>query len=92
MKIAFGPKVVLHPSFGVTLKEIRDKIKGIYFYFIFETIYNIFTGELKITPESTFAVKGNAELKNIKVDGVLKLEGNGLNNKLYMYIHLNRHF
>jgi len=61
MKIAFGPKVVLHPSFGVTLKEIRDKIKG----------------ELKITPESTFAVKGNAELKNIKVDGVLKLEGNG---------------
>jgi len=28
MKIAFGPKVVLHPSFGVTLKEIRNKIKG----------------------------------------------------------------
>ena len=47
------PRVVLMPSFGVTLKEIRDKIKG----------------NVSITDTSALVLDGDISLENVKIDG-----------------------
>ena len=47
------PKVVLMPEFGVTLKEIRNKIKG----------------NVTLTPQSTVVLDGDIVLENVNIDG-----------------------
>jgi len=54
----FGPLVVLHPSFGVTIEEISRRIKG----------------NVIIHAKSTLVLKGDITLENVEVDGVLFLD------------------
>jgi hypothetical protein len=71
----------LSPSFGVTLAEIKSKIKG----------------KVKISKNSTFVIKGDVTLGNIEVDGVFICEcGNGhidnikINDKKYhKFVEIN---
>jgi len=57
VKYALGPKVVLKPSFGVCLTEIKNRIvNGSY---------------LKVTSESTLVLSGDVTIKNVEVDGTL---------------------
>lgn len=62
VKANFYPTVVLHPSFGVTLQELRQRIKG----------------TVKITRKSRVVLAGEADLDNLDVDGTLYLQGNGI--------------
>lgn len=52
---------MLHPSFGVTLDEIKSRIKG----------------KLNVSLNSTLVLEGEIFLKDVEVDGILKLTGNG---------------
>lgn len=69
----FGPKIVLHPNFGVTLAEIKNNLKG----------------KVYISKNSTLYIKGNISLGDLSLDGILKLEGCGsigqitVNDKVY---------
>lgn len=29
LQLSFGPRIVLHPSFGVTLKELKSRFEGL---------------------------------------------------------------
>jgi len=29
LQLSFGPRIVLHPSFGVTLKELKNRFEGL---------------------------------------------------------------
>ncbi|ETO24200.1 hypothetical protein RFI_12957 [Reticulomyxa filosa] len=64
-----GAKVVLHPSFGVTVHEIRSKIKG----------------NVHISGESTFVVDGEfIEIHNLKLDGTLIIRAKN-NSKIVIH-------
>jgi hypothetical protein len=52
----------LHPSFGVTLEEIKKRLAG----------------KLKVSSKSTLCLAGECTLKNISVDGKLCIMANGL--------------
>jgi len=56
----YGPKIVLHPSFGLTLKDIKKKI----------------VGKVHISSNSTVVLDGDITLDNVKVDGSLWVETN----------------
>ncbi len=59
IKIAYGPKILLDPTFAITLADIRAK----------------FQGTNHISKNSTLILKGhNANVKDLKLDGVLKIE------------------
>lgn len=53
---------MLHPSFGVTLAEIKSRVKG----------------NVTITANSTVVLGGEAVLDSVNVDGFARLEGNGV--------------
>merc|ERR1712087_368413 len=56
---AFGPKILIEPSFALTLKDLRDR----------------FTGTTEISADSTIVLGGKAAdtpLNNLKIDGTLK--------------------
>ncbi|CAD8120011.1 unnamed protein product [Paramecium sonneborni] len=61
LEFKFGPKIVLHPSFGVTLSEIKSRIKG----------------KVQISSNSTVILGGQAELHSVNIDGYAQLFGNG---------------
>ena len=54
----FGPKVVIDPDFGVTLKELKNKLKG----------------TINMTGNSTLIIKGDYVLGNITLDGYLYID------------------
>jgi len=49
--------VFLHPSFGVTVAEIRQRISG----------------TVKVSNKSTLVLKGEINLSNLELDGTLKI-------------------
>jgi len=53
-----GARVVLKPSFGLSLQDIMDKIQG----------------SVEISTNSSLVLGGNVTLKNLKLDGFLSLE------------------
>lgn len=56
IKLAFGPKVLLDPTFGVTLKELKSKLQG----------------SIKVSKDSTLVLVGkNTVLKDVTLDGTL---------------------
>lgn len=62
LKLAFGPKILLDPTFAYTLKELREK----------------FTGVNRISRGSTLILKGHkSAVSNLSLNGVLRVE-NGL--------------
>ena len=65
---AFGPKILLDPTFAITLKEIRDKFKG----------------TNKISKNSTLILKGNkTTVNNLDLDGYLVVnEGTVVEGKI----------
>lgn len=59
IKLAFGPKILIDPTFAITLQEIRDKFKG----------------NNHITKDSTLILKGfSTRVENLNLDGYLKAE------------------
>lgn len=58
INIASPARVVLHPSFGLTQKEIRDKITG---------------SSILISSDSVLVVEGDVHIKNLSLNGALKL-------------------
>ena len=61
-KVAFGPKILLDPTFAYTLAELKAK----------------FQGTNSISKNSTLFLKGHkSQIKDLKLDGVLRVE-NGL--------------
>jgi UDP-sugar pyrophosphorylase len=81
IKIHDGSKIFIHPSFGVTLKEIQDKI----------------TGYCKISKRSILWLQGeNTYLKDLELDSTLitgqqeqELEGEFREKKYVDYINLD---
>lgn len=58
-KVAFGPKILLDPTFALTLAEVKAK----------------FAGENHISKNSTLILKGhNSKVVNLKLNGVLTVE------------------
>jgi len=58
--MAYNPKIVLEPSFGVTRKEIREKVKG----------KNV------ISENSTLVLDGDISLENVNLDGSVWAQSN----------------
>jgi UDP-sugar pyrophosphorylase len=57
IKLAFGPKILLDPTFAITLQELREKFKG----------------ENKVSKGSTLILKGyKARAENLELDGFLE--------------------
>merc|ERR1719510_120786 len=55
--VPYGAKVVIQPNFGVTFKEIKDRIKG----------------NFNMTTESTVVLDGNIDIYNLELDGALHI-------------------
>ena len=59
IKLAYGPKILLDPTFALTLSEIKAK----------------FQGNNKISKDSTLILKGkDSRIENLSLDGYLVLE------------------
>jgi len=58
ISVAFNARVVFFPSFAVTLKEVKNKIRG----------------EVKITRRSTLILDGDIDLYNLQLDGALLIK------------------
>lgn len=53
--VLYGARVVLYPSFGVTLKDVQDRL----------------TGNISITERSTLIIEGDVIINGLKLDGTL---------------------
>ena len=81
IKIREGAKILLMPSFGVTLREIQNK----------------FSGFCKITRQSVLILSGEeTSIKDLDLDGTLitdgsqeLIEGEVKNNKYVKYVNLD---
>jgi len=58
ISVPYNTRVVLLPAFGVTLKEVKDKIHG----------------EVQVTADSTLILNGDIDIYNLKLDGALLVE------------------
>lgn len=84
IKIRDGAKIFIHPSFGVTLKEIQDKI----------------TGYCKISKKSVVWLEGeNTVLRNVEIDGTFitsesdqEIEGEHKQQNYVEYVNLDPQF
>ena len=60
IRLAYGPKILLDPTFALTLRDLRAK----------------FVGENKISKNSTLVLKGlDSKVENLDLDGYLRVEG-----------------
>ena len=60
IRLAYGPKILLDPTFALTLRDLRAK----------------FVGETKISKNSTLVLKGlDSKVENLDLDGYLRVEG-----------------
>ena len=78
-KITFGPKIVIYPSFAISVTELRDKL-------------NKMKGKIKMTNNSTLVLKNDITIENgIDLDGYLLIDKDQKepiickNNKKIMY-------
>ena len=55
--VKYGARVVIQPSFGVTLGDIRSRFKE--------------NGKVVISAESTLVLEGNVEIENLQLNGAL---------------------
>eukprot|EP00485_Elphidium_margaritaceum_P003951 CAMPEP_0202686322 /NCGR_PEP_ID=MMETSP1385-20130828/2140_1 /ASSEMBLY_ACC=CAM_ASM_000861 /TAXON_ID=933848 /ORGANISM="Elphidium margaritaceum" /LENGTH=627 /DNA_ID=CAMNT_0049340881 /DNA_START=40 /DNA_END=1923 /DNA_ORIENTATION=+ len=63
----YGARVVLHPSFGTTVKDIGNKLKG----------------DIRISERSTLVLDGEGiEIDGLKLDGALVIRCTGQNTKV----------
>lgn len=59
IQLAFGPKVLLDPTFALTLNELKNKFKG----------------NNRISKDSTLVLKGKeASIENLNLNGYLRVE------------------
>lgn len=56
-----GARIVLHPSFGISLVDIKSKVKG----------------KVKITRKSVLVLDGDITVDGLDLDGALKVTGSG---------------
>jgi UDP-sugar pyrophosphorylase len=76
INIAFGPKILLDPTFAITLQELRDKFKG----------------DNKISKDSTLVLKGlKSRIENLHLDGYLEVK-DGMVVGGNVHNHDNIHF
>lgn len=60
IKLAFGPKILLDPTFALTLSELKHKFQGVN----------------KISKDSTLFLSGHqASVENLHLNGTLRVEG-----------------
>ena len=78
-KITFGPKIIIYPSFAISVSELRDKL-------------NHMKGKIKMTNNSTLILKNDITIdKGIDLDGFLLIDKDQKepiickNNKKIMY-------
>ena len=58
--MAYGPKILLDPTFAVSIKEIKAKVRG----------------TNKISKDSVLVLRGKAaQIENLELDGFLVVEG-----------------
>ena len=61
-KIKFGPKIIIFPSFAISVSELRDKLNHI-------------KGKIKMTNNSTLILKNDIKIEgNIDLDGLLIID------------------
>lgn len=60
VKHKLGPKVVIDPSFGISLTQIEDRLLG---------------GDIKISQKSTLILDGDVTIDGLTLDGGLSLKG-----------------
>jgi UDP-sugar pyrophosphorylase len=61
-KIKFGPKIIIYPSFAISVSELRDKLSHM-------------KGKIKMTNNSTLILKNHITLdKDIDLDGFLLID------------------
>ena len=63
INVKYGARICLHPSFGVTLKEIKHRF--------------VAPNSVRITTESTLVLRGNIVIKSLELDGALIVKAHG---------------
>lgn len=61
IKASIGARIVLEPSFAVSLEQLKEKIKG----------------PVRISAKSSLVLAGDATLDGLELDGALEVSGNG---------------
>lgn len=61
LSVNAGPRVILDPHIGVTIQQLQKNIRG----------------SIHIVGNSTVVLKGRIQIENLRVEGILLLEGNG---------------
>jgi len=56
-----GARIIMHPSFAVSLEQMKEKIKG----------------QIKISNRSELIIDGDVVLNDLKLDGALRITGDG---------------
>jgi UDP-sugar pyrophosphorylase len=83
--VVFGPKLIIHPSFAITIDEITRKV----------------TGKNSISNNSVLILKGaESSMNNIELDGCLELTNQSISNqkiqnsecKTYKALDPNQHY
>ncbi len=64
--VEYGARVVLYPSFGVTVREIGQRLKG----------------NISITERSTLIIDGNVEINGLALNGALIIRTRGKGTKV----------
>lgn len=62
VKANVGPLIVLQPSFGISLEQIKEKVRG----------------KIRITASSTLVLEGNVIVDGLVLDGALRVKGSGI--------------
>eukprot|EP00486_Rosalina_sp_Unknown_P016643 CAMPEP_0201597326 /NCGR_PEP_ID=MMETSP0190_2-20130828/193872_1 /ASSEMBLY_ACC=CAM_ASM_000263 /TAXON_ID=37353 /ORGANISM="Rosalina sp." /LENGTH=330 /DNA_ID=CAMNT_0048058285 /DNA_START=738 /DNA_END=1730 /DNA_ORIENTATION=- len=67
LPVDYGARIVLYPSFGATIRDIGEKLKG----------------DISITENSTLILDGDGiEIDGLKLDGTLIIRSKGKNTKI----------
>eukprot|EP00971_Amphidinium_carterae_P200546 3979534-Amphidinium_carterae.1 len=61
IKARLGARVVLLPSFAITIAQLKERIRG----------------QVRISKKSTLIVEGDISVAGLELDGALKLHGSG---------------
>lgn len=56
-----GPRIVLQPSFGISLEQIKERLRG----------------EIRISSSSSLVLDGDIKIENLTLDGALEVVGDG---------------
>ena len=66
LPVDYGARIVLYPSFGATVKDMANKLKG----------------DISITEQSTLVLDGDIQINGLKLDGTLIIRTKGEGTKI----------